>query len=310
MLDNLLSRQANPMPSPEQVTKRLGGNWYGQAGSAPCPICQPERRADQRALSIAAGHTAPLLLHCWKRGCSYAQIAQALGIRAGEYSPPHPAELARREAEKRAEAKCKAAQALRCWQEARPIEGTIAETYLRQARGITCPLPPSLRYHPACYHGGTAQCHPALVARVEGGGSFAVHRTYLRSDGKGKAAIEPAKAMLGAVAGGAVRLTGQDGALVVAEGIETALSLACGLLPGSVAVTADIRAALSASGMDRLILPDRPGHLILAPDGDDVGRTAARSLAQRAVAAGWSVTQHDPGDGRDFNDVLIAGGKA
>jgi hypothetical protein len=71
-----------------------------------------------------------------------------------------------------------------------------------------------------------------MVALVEGSDAFAVHRTYLLPDGSGKAAIDPDKMMLGAVAGGAVRLTDGPGGLVVAEGIETALSLACGLLSG------------------------------------------------------------------------------
>jgi len=91
-------------------------------------------------------------------------------------------------------------------------------------------LPAALRFHPEAWHGATARRIPALVALVNGGDGFAVHRTYLRADGSGKAAVDPPKAMLGAVAGGAVRLTDGPGPLVVAEGIETALSLACGLL--------------------------------------------------------------------------------
>lgn len=69
-----------------------------------------------------------------------------------------------------------------------------------------------------------------MVARVDGLPRLAMHRTYLRRDGSGKADVEPTKAMLGKVMGGAVRLTDTSGPLVVAEGIETALSLASGLL--------------------------------------------------------------------------------
>ncbi len=300
---------ARTVLDPERVTRRLGGTWHGGYGCAPCPLCQPERRADQRALSIAAGHSTPLVLYCWKGGCSFAQLAQALDLGAVERGQHCPGSTARPcepvptpTAFKRAEA------ARRCWAEAVPIAGTLAEAYLR-ARGITCALPQTLRYHPACWHGATAQRYPALVARVDGGRGFAVHRTYLRADGGGKADIAPSKAMLGATAGGAVRLTREGGALVVAGGIETALSLACGQLSTPVTGTAAIWAALSANGMTRLRLPDQPGHLILAADGDAVGRTAARRLAQRAAAAGWSITRLDPGDGRDFNDLLTAGGR-
>ena len=46
-----------------------------------------------------------------------------------------------------------------------------------------------------------------MVALVEGGNDFAVHRTYLGAGGR-KADVDPAKAMLGPCAGGAVRLAG------------------------------------------------------------------------------------------------------
>ena len=56
-----------------------------------------------------------------------------------------------------------------------------------------------------------------MLAHVDGGEGFSVHRTYLRPDGNGKAAVEPNKAMLGATHGGSVRLAEGDGPLVVAE---------------------------------------------------------------------------------------------
>ena len=96
----------------------------------------------------------------------------------------------------------------------------------------------------------------------------AVHRTYLRPDGRGKAEVDPPKAMLGAVNGGAVRLAQGPGPLIVAEGIETALSLASGLLHGP----ATIWAALSTSGIRGLRLPAQLGALVIASDGDEPGR--------------------------------------
>ena len=141
-----------------------------------------------------------------------------------------------------------------------------------------------------------------MVAWVEGVDGFAVHRTYLAPLG-GKAPMEPAKMMLGACAGGAVRVLGGHRRLVVAEGIETALSLASGLLDDP----ASLWAALSAPGMAALRLPRpmRGTELVVACDGDRAGREAAHALAQRAVAEGWRVLRADPGDGLDFNDVLM-----
>jgi hypothetical protein len=112
--------------------------------------------------------------------------------------------------------------------------------------------------------------------------------------------------MLGAVAGGAVRLTDGPGGLVVAEGIETALSLACGLLRAPVTIWA----ALSTSGMQSLRLPLSPGKLTIAPDGDPAGKNAAHSLAERATALGWQVSLLPAPDGRDWNVILAMKGEA
>ena len=90
----------------------------------------------------------------------------------------------------------------------------------------------------------------------------------------------------------------------MAEGIESALSLLCGPLDGP----ATIWAALSTSGLRSLRLPDPPGRLTVAADGDKPGREAAHALAERAHATGWTVGLLDPGDGADWNDILT--GKA
>jgi hypothetical protein len=153
-----------------------------------------------------------------------------------------------------------------------------------------------------------ARRHGAAASGAAGGGARrrrlcpAPH--LVAPDGAGKAGLDPAKAMLGGTAGGAVRLTGGQGLLVVVEGIETALSLACGLLDGP----ATIWAALSTSGLRGLRLPPQPDRLTIAPDGDDAGRAAAQALAERAAALGWQVTIAQPPAGADWADILT--GKA
>lgn len=292
------------MTDARDMTRALGGRWHGRYGVAPCPVCQPAGRREQNALTLADGRSG-LLAHCKRAGCDFRAILAAAGIGSGDYRVPDPADVACREADRRAEAARRAWQAERVWREARPVGGTPAETYLR-GRGITCSLPPSLRFHPACWHGPTASRHPALVALVEGGDGFAVHRTYLRPDGCGKATLDPARAMLGAAAGGAVRRADAPGGLAVAEGIETALSLACGLLRAP----ATIWAALSTSGLRGLRLPVEPGRLTIAPDGDPAGCAAAHALAERAHAAGWAVSLLPAPEGRDWNDILTMEGDA
>lgn len=286
------------MTDAQELTLALGGRWHGRYGCAACPVCQPERKRAQTALTLADGR-AGLLVDCKKSGCAFLDILAAAGLRSGDYTPPDPATRARREAERRAGKIKRAMQAEQLWREAQPIAGTAGEVYLR-GRGIACDLPAVLRFHPQAWHGPTAKHFPALVAAVQGGESFAVHRTFLRPDGSGKADIEPAKAMLGATAGGAVRLADGPSRLVIAEGIESTLSLACGLLGGPAALWA----ALSTSGLRGLCLPDRPGRLTIATDGDKPGHEAGHALAERAHALGWRVSLLPAPDGRDWNDIL------
>ena len=284
------------------ITLALGGKWYGRYGLCRCPA-----HGDRTpSLSLSNGSNGRLLAKC-HTGCDFPSIMDALrglGLIEGDgvYIAPDPAALATREAQERADAAKRAAQAERLWQEAQPIAGTVAETYLR-GRGIVGALPPALRFHPSCWH-QTAKRFPAMVARLDGASGFAVHRTYLQADGAGKANVAPAKAMLGAVTGGAVRLSQGPGALVVAEGIETALSLSCGFLVAPAAIWA----ALSTAGLASLRLPPMPYRLTIASDGDKPGREAAHALAERATALGWAVSILPAPEGADWNDVLT--GKA
>jgi phage/plasmid primase-like uncharacterized protein len=283
----------------KSVTENLGGRWYGSYGAAACPVCQPERKRDQNALAVKNGDNGRLLLDCKKTGCTFTDILEAAGLRSGDYRPLDPATLAHRERDTRAEAERLSEHARRLWSDSKSIHGTPAEAYLR-GRGITCPLPETLRFHPECWHGPTARRYPAIVAAVQGGAGFGIHRTYLKPDGSGKADVEPAKMMLGSCAGGAVRLSGGASRLVVGEGIETSLSLACGLLDEPVRIWA----ALSTSGLRGLRLPTQVGRLTIAIDGDKPGREAGHALAERAYACGWQVGILDPGDGADWNDRL------
>lgn len=288
-----------------ELTGALGGRWMGQYGLAFCPA---HHNTNTPALSISRGADGRLLFYC-HAGCPFPAICNALRDLGMIDGPPREpqmdgGELARLQAEALRKADKRAQQARAIWDEARPIENTVAEFYLRH-RAITCALPDTLRFHPACWH-PSGQRLPAMVAIVQGSEHFAVHRTFLRADGTGKAEEAPAKAMLGTVAGGAVRLTKGNGALVVAEGIETALSLASGLLK----VSATTWATLSTSGMSGVCLPAEPGRLTIATDGDGPGQAAGNALAERAVALGWTVSLLPAPHGRDWNDILKNNGVA
>lgn len=292
------------MTEAERLTRALQGHWSGSSGS----VCCPAHEDRSPSLSLGVGVDGRLLVHC-HAGCAYEDVIRALkarGLVAHQIrtASANQTEIEANRKTKLAHEKTRARQARALWDRAQPISNTLGERYLR-IRGITCTLPDTIRYVERCWH-KSAQRLPAIVARVDGVEHFAVHRTYLRSDGRTKAEVEAPKAMLGSVRQGAVRLSppSRYSSLVMAEGIETALSLPSGLLSRP----SEVWAALSAGGLAHVKLPARADDLIIAPDGDAPGRQAAQSLARRAHALGWRVMMLPAPEGCDWNDVLL--GKA
>ena len=275
-----------------QITNNLGGRWHNGKGQAPCPVCQPERRKDQNALSISCVK-GKLLLHCFKSGCGIYEIASAGGFSApgsaNEYPKPECAQ------DRPAEKPLNLKKARSIWKKAGPIEGTKAEAYLR-GRCITAPLPDTLRFMPDIFHTPSSTWACAMIANVEPTGG--VHRTYFTKQGIRLTKSE--KMMLGPCSGGAVRLSEGPGPLVVCAGIETGLSLLSGLLSGPSVVWA----ALSTGNMKNLILPEVAGKLTIATDGDNAGKVAGDVLAERTKKSGWQVKLLPAPNGRDWNDVL------
>ncbi len=288
------------MSDARDITRALGGKWWrGGYGLAFCPAHANTRTP---ALSLKDGRDGRLLLKC-HAGCDFRDVLASLrerGLldRAGPPRALDPEALARREAEDAAKRAKGMAQARRLWAEASPIAGTLGERYLR-ARAVHGPLPPSLRFEAECWH-KTAKRLPAMVAAVTLEGEaepVAAHRTYLAEPGR-KADVDPAKAMLGPVAGGVTRLAEGPGPLCIAEGIETAVSLRDALAAHRPAVWA----GLSAHGLSAARLPANPGELVVAPDAGSAGWRAAETLADRAHKAGWRVKLLPPPREGDWND--------
>ena len=70
------------MIDPANLSRNLGGEWYRSYGTAPCPVCQTERRKDQNALTINE-RDGKLLLHCKKSTCDFRDILIAAGVAPG-----------------------------------------------------------------------------------------------------------------------------------------------------------------------------------------------------------------------------------
>jgi phage/plasmid primase-like uncharacterized protein len=197
------------------------------------------------------------------------------------------------------------ATAMRLWRTSGPVSGTPAEAYLT-SRGIPRLVSSAaLRFCPDVSHpeGGR---YPAMVALISDadGQPAAVHRTYLRPDGTGKANVVPAKASLGPTWGGAIRLQDirKGRPLVIGEGIETSAS--AGEILGYPAW-----AAVSAGNLESgLVLPWYAKSIVIASDADDAGRKAARGAWARWRAEGREVSIATPNDdGVDFNDLSRSG---
>lgn len=285
------------MMDAHSIIHQLGGTYRAGRGQAPCPVCQPERRPDQVALSLSA-QNGKILLYCFKGHCSFVDIANAINLPLGSVQIDF--EVQRKADEKQAEYKAaQLAKARSLWEATQPVGNTKAKAYLR-SRGITVSLPASLRFMPDIYHGPSASWCSAMIANVEPTGG--VHRTYFTK--QGKRLPNNAKMMLGPCYGGAVALSGGMGPLVVSEGIETSLSL----LQMLDYKDPTVWATLSTSGMKGVELPSKPHSLIIGVDGDEAGKRAANSLASHATALDWNVSLMEAPESQDWNDVLMSGG--
>lgn len=295
------------MTEAERITRELGGEWRAGAGLAPCPICQPEGRKDQRALSLS-DRSGKLLVHCHKSNCAVLGELQARAFAEGRgiaTPAPDPAEAERRRQEDRRKEARRLKAAHDLFAAGLCCEGTAVQAYLegRGIRGLRfAKMRNTLRFHPAVLHGPSGLHLPAMLAQIRGqnGEALGVHRTYLLPDGKGKAPVTPAKMMLGPSAGGSVRFGPDASVIALAEGIETALSV-------SQASRLTVWATLSTSGLKGLILPRAPVAevVIICADNDDAGLAAAEMAAGRIEAEGRAVSiVHPRLAGADFNDVL------
>jgi DNA primase len=285
----------------EFIAKALGGRKAGSDWSACCQAHDDR----EPSLSITDAKGGKVLVRC-HAGCDQRDVIAALRSRGAwnadgrrqtqsEHkndrrcsAEPDPGDLKRTEA------------ALAIWLAAQQADGTPVEAYLR-SRGLKVLPPSAIRFHPGLKHhsGGVWPTMVALVTRGVGGTPIAIHRTFLASDGNGKAPVNAAKMMLGPCRGGVVRLAEQGEVLMVGEGIETCLA-------AMQATGYAAWAALSTSGLRALDLPRDVRDVIVIADGDDAGEASAQDCGRRWKQEGRRVRIARPPRGTDFNDLLRA----
>jgi putative DNA primase/helicase len=283
--------------SAEDIAAQLEGRREGLQWRCRCPV------HGGHSLMVTEGIDGKVLLHCFGADCKFGEITKALygntGLlgngRSGNALMQADAAIERLHQ--------RIQQARRLYQRADPAVGTVVETYLR-SRGITLPVPPVLRFIGWCPHRNQLP-FPAMAAPIVNVDNqmIAMHATFLRAGGTGKANLPPheQREFYGSCRGGVVRLASHkpDDELLIGEGIESVLSaMQLFDLPGW--------AALSTSGLMALELPSEIRRIVIAVDNDlnGAGQKAAMVARDKWVTESRSVRLKLPPIVGDFNDIL------
>jgi putative DNA primase/helicase len=190
------------------------------------------------------------------------------------------------------------------WRESKQI--TSACTAARYLLGRRCLLPPrdsDLRWHSSLKHPSGAHL-PALVGlvtHVHTKQRLGLHRTWVKPDGSGKADVaDPKRYLCSPLGDGVVRIFDDEWVttgLGIAEGIETALSLAKEFTP--------VWCCLDAGHIAKFPVLAGIDALTIAMDHDDAGVHAAKHCARRWADAGREVTiVRSMYAGHDLNDEV------
>jgi len=192
----------------------------------------------------------------------------------------------------------------------KPIKGTLAETYLKNERGITIDIPTQCRYHPAIYDRSTDKTYPALLVAGKDfqGRIVGVQVIYLDQKTGKKAAIEVNKRSHGLVKGAAVLINKGGPTIAVAEGPETALSIANA--DPNLTVFASLG---SITNFSAIPFEAKGNMLIVCADNDGI-ENESNHKTSRAIKSlndkGFNVFVAKPEiKGQDFNDVLQLEGR-
>ena len=265
----------------------LTGNKLGKF-DIPCPLCGPDRRSpiNVRRKTMRVWHEQPDFItyncercktygYCHDRKSSIRLDPARLRHLIKETDDQQAAYMH----ERRRKARW-------LWDGGQPIEGTIAEYYLRN-RGITRPLPGTLRFRPA-----RGQHPPCMLAAfgvpleripgildVTGMMLHGVHITRLKPDGsKAPDSEGRTKLTIGPTMGLPIVLAPVNdlGGLAVAEGVEDALSL----------YQATGMGAWAAGCANRLpplacAVPQYVTSTMISVDDDEAGRRYAYDLARQ-----------------------------
>lgn len=253
----------------------------------PCPAC--DRGPKDTALSVKVDVDGGYVAFCHR--CHYTETTRGwrAGLPPAARPKPTPAGATNWMRE--------------LWARCLPIDGVAAD-YLHTRHCVIPPADGDLRYIGALRH-RSGYVGPALVGLVTDARTckpLGLHRTWITATGK--ADVQPNKMMVGRVGGGVIRLWPDDAVtygLGVAEGIETALSLAYAFQP--------VWSCMDAGNLAKF--PPLPGieSLTIATDNDanGIGQCAAEACRDTWLVAGAYEVFITAQAENDLNDVAQEG---
>jgi putative DNA primase/helicase len=279
------------MITPQELVLELGLRRCGHTWVGTCPACGYQ---DAFNITEKDGTSLYYCHSCQDSNAIWAELKRTSAASNG--NRPTLAATMRKDTPK------KSSDAwVHLWERSTQSKGTLVEVYLR-SRGLNKSVCPDIRFLSSCFHKDSNQYFPVMLSgvRAVNGQLMAVHRTYLRPDGEGKAPVIKPKMSLGAIKGGAIRLGEAGTVLGVSEGIETGLAF-------QQETGVPVWAAIACGIMPDLILPALPlaKEVVIAADPDPVGMKFAKQAAKKWTAQGRIVRiAIPPCPGQDFADLL------
>ena len=251
-----------------------------------CPTCA--KKSSDKTLGITVHSHDDIVAHCFR--CGYTESHSDGNGSKKLYQAPRPIPKVEPLSE----------YWLHLWNRTEPLSG-IAIDYLKSRHCVIPPADSDLRFmknlkHPSGHMG------PAMVALVTDqhtGKALSIHRTWITSTGK--ADVNPPRLFAAgqSIKGGVIRLWGDEfvtQGLGIAEGIETALSLAHAMTP--------VWAVMDAGHLTAFEVMAGVECLTIAADNDAAGIAAVEACASRWIDAGHTVYVTKQQE-NDFNDYVM-----
>jgi putative DNA primase/helicase len=285
----------------ERIVAACGGILLDGGSRALIP--GPDHSRKDRSVSLRETDDGRILIHCFSPKDDWRAVRRALAEKGLLNKDAQPASGGRRLTPhcvaSQPESEDRVRRAQRIWEESRPLRWTAATIYLR-ARAIPASHWESaaLRFHPAMTSLDDRKRRPALVAAISdaAGQVQGVQVTLLTKHGAAKAPLPTPRRVIGRLLAGAVRLGSHDDTLLIAEGIESALS-------ASAALSIPAWALLSAHNVSLFAPPEGLAHLVIAADNDAAGNRAHAILYERLHRKLVLTTALPPHEAGDWNEA-------